>query len=134
VSNNEIATFNDFEKKLVETGVFSNKESLSDESKMYLKEIYEKIVEASRNSGNELNALIEKVIDIYKDELNKPDISWEQKMEIFDRIEKQLDRKERDTKGERNFLLWAGYGLCVALAGAFVAPKVIEAFNDKNNI
>lgn len=128
----KIASFNDFEEKLIKTGVITDKEHLSDESKEQLKEVYKKTIESSRDSGMEFNAMIDKVIDIYKNELNKPDIFWEQKKEIFDRVDKQLDRKEKDIKDERKFLLWQSYGLAAALLGtvAVVAPKAIAAYTD----
>ncbi len=56
--------------------------------------------------------------------------------EIFDRINKQLDRKEKDIKDDRKFLLWTAYSLGAALLGTvtFVAPKAIDEYTDNKKI
>jgi lysyl-tRNA synthetase class II len=129
MSKGDIYSYQDFQQELLDSNVLSPQEGISAETKSELRKIFDRATEVSKKSGTELSILISEVINIYKDELRNPDLTWEQRKEIYERIEKQIAQKSEDVDKDRKFLLALAYGLGVALVGGAVslAPKVIDS-------
>lgn len=74
-------------------------------------------IESNDKSAKDAAATIDKVIDIYSKELDKDDLSTEERMQIIDAMGKALDYKFELHKSNQKFLTGSTNGFAVFIIG-----------------
>jgi hypothetical protein len=99
----------------------------------HVKELFVKTIELSHSSGQNVFDVLKKVISIYEEELKRDDLTFEQRVAIYDRMDKQvLNAMEQDDSNKKFIGGAIGVALAALVGGAVkFGPKIIKAIVKK---
>jgi hypothetical protein len=99
----------------------------------HIKELFVKATELSQTSGQNVFDVLKKVISIYEEELKREDLTFEQRTEIYDRMDKHSLNVMKQDESNKNFIGGAlKVGLAVLVGGAIkYGPKLVKTIGKK---
>ncbi|MGM8365926.1 hypothetical protein ACLIBG_10675 [Virgibacillus sp. W0181] len=95
----------------------------------FVKELFIKITDTTEKSSQNVFDVIKKVTSIYEDELKREDLTYDQRMNIYNRIDQHaINAMKQDDSNKRFIAGVAGVLITSAVGGAIkFGPKIIKS-------
>lgn len=94
----------------------------------FVKELFTKITDTTEKSSQNVFDVIKKVISIYEDELKREDLTYEQRLDVYNRIDKHANNAMKQDESNKRFIAGVAGVLVTAAVGGAVkfGPKIIK--------
>lgn len=95
----------------------------------FVKELFTKITDTTEKSSQNVFDVIKKVISIYEDELKREDLTYEQRLDVYNRIDKHANNAMKQDESNKRFIAGVAGVLVTAAVGGAVkfGPKIIKS-------
>lgn len=95
----------------------------------YVKELFTKATELSQSSGQNVFDVIKEVISVYEEELKREDLTYDQRVNIYDRIDKHAMNAMKQDDSNKKFIAGVTGVLLTSLVGGAVkfGPRIIKS-------
>lgn len=99
----------------------------------FVKELFTKITDTTEKSSQNVFDVIKKITSIYEHELKREDLTYEQRVDIYNRMDNQALHAMKQDQSNKHFIAGAAGVLITAAVGGAIkfGPKIIKSITKK---